>query len=173
MDFNIGKMSSVVFIKSGMWPVAVDEFTKLRDTSAMIAAIKQRYPEHFRHGKIWVYPDASGSASHTSASRSDIELLRESGLKVNAPRANPPIRDRILTCNTLILNAAGERRFMVNTAKCPQLLKTLEQQAYDDKEMPDKTNGLDHLGDAMGYFLHREYSFIHQRAGSGTGVKLY
>jgi hypothetical protein len=173
MDFNIGKMSSVVFIKSGMWPVAVDEFTKLRDTAAMIAAIKQRYPEHFRQGKIWVYPDASGSASHTNASKSDIELLREARLKVNAPKSNPPIRDRILTVNTLILNAAGERRFMVNTTKCPQLLKTLEQQAYDDKEMPDKSNGLDHLGDAMGYFLHREYSFIHQRAGSGTKVMLY
>lgn len=173
LDFNVGKMAAVVFVKEGQWPIAVDEFFKLRDTSAMIAAIKQRYPEHYRKRQICLYPDASGSASHTNASKSDIELIREAGLKVNAPRANPPIRDRILTVNVLILNSLGDRRFLVNTKRCPELLRTLEQQSYDDKEMPDKSNGLDHIGDAMGYFLHRDYSFIHQRAGTSTGIKLY
>jgi len=172
-DFNINKMASVVFVKDGQWPCAVDEFTKLRDTAAMIAAIKQRYPEHARKGMIWIYPDASGGSHHTNASKSDIELIREAGLKVNSPPANPPIRDRILTVNTLILNARGERRFGVNVAKCPNLVKTLTQQGYDDNGYPDKTTELDHLGDAMGYFLHRDYSFIHQRAGSGTGINLY
>jgi hypothetical protein len=173
LDFNVGKMAACVFVKDGQWPIAVDEFFKLRDTGAMISAIKQRYPEHFRKSNIWIYPDASGSASHTNASKSDIELIREAGLKVNAPRSNPPIRDRILTVNVLILNSLGDRRFKVNTKKCPELVKTLEQQSYDDKEMPDKSNGLDHMADAMGYFLHREYSFIHQRAGSGTKIMLY
>lgn len=173
LDFNVGKMAAVVFVKDMQWPMAVDEFFKLRDTSAMIAAIKQRYPEHCRKGQVCLYPDASGSASHTNASKSDIELIREAGLKVNAPRANPPIRDRVLTVNVLILNSLGDRRFKVNLKKCPELLRTLEQQSYDDKEMPDKSNGLDHIGDAMGYYLHRDYSFIHQRAGSGTGIRVY
>lgn len=172
-DFNVGKMASVVFVKDGQWPIAVDEFTKLRDTQTAIAAIKQRYPDHFSKGNIWIYPDASGSNRHTSASKSDIELIREAGLKVNAPSANPPIRDRILTVNTLILNGKGDRRFKVNIQKCPELVKTLMQQSYDDNGVPDKSTGLDHMGDAMGYFLHREYSFIHQRAGSGTGIKIY
>jgi hypothetical protein len=172
-DFNVGRTSAVVHVLDGDWPRAVDEFHKVRDTASLIEGIKSRYPSHLQRGMITVYPDASGGNRHTSASRSDIELLREAGLRVDAPRANPPIKDRILSMNTMFRNAKGERRYLVNTKKCKEYTRCLEQQSYTEDGLPDKTSQLDHLLDAAGYFVHRRYSFIHQRAGSGTGVKIY
>lgn len=173
VDFNINKMASVVHVIDGKAPIAVDEFYRVRDTVTLISNIKQRYPEHYQKGRIWIYPDASGANRHTSASKSDVELLREAGLKVNCRASNPPIRDRILTMQTMFLNAKGERRYLVNVSKCPEYTKCLTQQGYDEKGLPDKTKDEDHLPDAAGYFIYSQYSFIHQRAGSGTGIKIY
>jgi len=148
MDFNVTKMAAVVFVKREGWPHAVAEFTKIFDTPAMIKAIKARYPSN----RIFIYPDASGaSRKSVSASHSDIDLLRQAGFNVMVNNTNPAVKDRILSINTLICNGKGERRFKVNIWECKNLVETLETQAYDDGE-PDKTSGLDHIGDAAGYF---------------------
>ena len=52
--------------------------------------------------------------------------------------------------------------------------RMLELQSYDEKSGdPDKQNGYDHLNDALGYLVYREFNIIHARAGRRTGIRIY
>jgi len=153
MDFNVGRMSAVVFVLRDGLPRAVDELTNLLDTPAMIAAIKSRYEGH----AIFVYPDASGGGRRSNnASESDIALLRAARFSVFAPSSNPPVKDRVLAMNQMI-HSEGVRKLLVNVDRCPGFVEALEKQAYDKNGEPDKTSGMDHLNDAAGYMIHYRF----------------
>ncbi|HET8792076.1 MAG TPA: terminase family protein [Modicisalibacter sp.] len=154
MDFNVQNMSAVVHVIRDGDPIAVNEFTGVFDTPAMIELLKDKYPEH----KLTVYPDASGKGRKTvDASTNDLALLRQAGFRVEVDNANPSVRDRVLAMTGMLANAKGERRYRVNVKRCPEYTACLEQQAYDKHGAPDKTQGLDHAPDAAGYFIHRMY----------------
>lgn len=152
MDFNVGEMSAVIHVKRNKRPVAVAEITGGYDTPDMIQTIKTRFPGH----GIYIYPDASGDARKpVDASKTDISLLKTAGFSVIAPRKNPPVRDRINA-----MNAQFKQGYLVNTDRCVMYTRCLEQQAYDKNGAPDKKQGLDHLPDAGGYFIHKDYPLI-------------
>ena len=170
MDFNVGKMSAVVFVLREGDPHAVDELTGLLDTPAMIASIKARYEGH----AIFVYPDASGnSRKSNNASESDIALLRAARFTVLVAPSNPAVKDRVLAMNQMIcstvdapaitlgLEMRGDkqvvRRLRVNPDRCPMFVEGLEKQAYDKNGEPDKASGFDHTNDAGGYFVFYKY----------------
>jgi len=163
MDFNVGKMAAVVHVKRGGNPHAVDELVDRYDTPDMIQAIKERYwpyvdGQYQKKHQIRVYPDSSGGGRRTvNASETDIQLLEQAGFMVSAPKANPPVRNRINSMNAMFCNAMGERRYFVNDDKCPTYADNLEQQAYNEQGEPDKKSGKDHSPDAGGYFIHRDY----------------
>lgn len=161
MDFNVNNMSAIIFVNRNGFPHAVAELTKKRDTPAMIAAIKAKYPNH----EIYIYPDASGGAHKTvDASTSDIALLQQAGFTVLNNPANPLVKDRVLSMNIVICTGeANIRRLMVNPDACPAFADGLEKQAYNDKGEPDKTSGLDHAVDAGGYFICFRYPVLHGR----------
>lgn len=153
MDFNVGRMSAVVHVLRGDDPHAVMEHTGLLDTPAMAAMLKARYQGH----KILVYPDASGaSRKSNNASESDLAILRAAGFGVRANPSNPRVKDRVLSVNKL-LHSDGARRYRVNPETCPELVESLEKQAYDKHGEPDKSGGLDHVIDAAGYFIAYRY----------------
>ncbi|MBL1176881.1 phage terminase large subunit [Pantanalinema sp. GBBB05] len=161
MDFNVGKMAAVVHVLRTGLPRAVDEFVGLADTPAMIAAIKARYPEHDRQRLITIYPDAAGnSRKTTNASESDIALLRQAAFTVTVDASNPAVKDRINAMNGAFCNAKGDRRYLVNTLRCPRYTEALEQQVWKDGE-PDKSQGHDHLNDSAGYFIMKVLPVIH------------
>ncbi len=149
LDFNVNNMSAVVAVTRNGDPMVLDELAGIRDTPTMIVALKARYGGQ----SITVYPDASGG-SHKSvnASLSDIVLLRAAGFTVLAHPSNPAVKDRILAVNQMIHNQ-GKRRLLVNADRCPSVVEGLERQAYNKSGEPDKTSGLDHLNDALGYFI--------------------
>ncbi|MEO0376334.1 MAG: terminase, partial [Cyanobacteria bacterium P01_A01_bin.17] len=152
MDFNVGRMSSVIHVKRDGNPHAVDEITNGLDTPHMCRMLKEKYPGRM----IYVYPDASGgSRKSVNASTTDIKILTDAGFKVRAKKKNPPIRDRINS-----MNAGFEKSYKVSIEGCPEYVRCLEQQAYDKRGEPDKTQDLDHLPDAGGYFMHYEYPLI-------------
>lgn len=154
MDFNVMNMTGIVCVIRDDQPMALEELTGVRDTPAMIQALKDRFPNR----RITVYPDASGGSAHTNnASVSDLGLLRAAGFTVRVPAANPRIRARVVSVNAMICNAKGKRRLLVNPYGCPKLTEALEKQAYDDNGMPDKTTGFDHPPDALGYFIHNRF----------------
>lgn len=160
MDFNVGKMAAAVFVMRENWPHGVDEFTGYLDTPAMIAAIKGRYSSH----RVFVYPDASGNnRKSNNASESDISLLRAAGFTVLVNNQNPAVKDRIMSVNAMI-NKDGIRRLKINQNKCPGLVESLEKQAYDKNGEPDKASGLDHLNDALGYFIVYKFPIVSRQA---------
>ena len=150
IDFNVTNMSAIVCVKRGRYPCAVTELLKIFDTPAMIAAIKAKYP----HNRIFVYPDASGGARKSqNASETDINLLEKAGFIVCNDNKNPYVRDRVLAMNGMICNGNMQRKLLVNIKACPVLTQCLEKQSYDKNGEPDKSNGLDHPLDALGYFI--------------------
>lgn len=166
MDFNVGKMSAKVHVKRGGLPRCVLEVVDAYDTPDMIDRLKSLLWE-YRNGdynkirQVYIYPDASGdSRKTTDASKTDISLLKQAGFKIKAPKANPPVKDRINSMNAMFLNAAGERRYLVNTHTCPSYADSLEQQAWNENGEPDKSSGFDHGNDAGGYFINYEYPIV-------------
>lgn len=151
MDFNVNKMSAVIHVKRGSTWHAVNEFFKLADTPAMIEKIKEVYADA---RKIYVYPDSSGhNTSSKSASVSDHSLLEDAGFSVVVDGVNPAVRDRLVSMNSAFFNAKEQTSYYVNTELCPEYTACLEQQTYAKNGEPDKTNDLDHLPDAGGYFI--------------------
>lgn len=154
MDFNVLKMAAVVYVIRDNLPHAVDELVGVRDTPTMVQLLKERYPNH----QIVIYPDAAGQAtSSKNSSESDHSILRQAGFKVLVNGTNPAIKDRLNATNSMILNGQGERKYFVNPLRCPELVSALEQQIYDKFGMPDKASGVDHVLDAMGYFISYKY----------------
>jgi len=53
------------------------------------------------------------------------------------------------------------------------LIECLELQSWTEKGDPDKEAGHDHMVDALGYVVWREFNMLHANAGRGTGIRLY
>jgi hypothetical protein len=108
-----------------------------------------------------IYPDASGAnTTSTNASESDLSILRQAGFRIEVNSSNPAVKDRVNAYNAMILNAAGERRFRINTDACPVTTEALEQQVWGLDGAPDKKSGFDHPNDANGYFIVRRWPIV-------------
>lgn len=150
IDFNVNVMATTVGIMEHNSYYIIEELSGSKNTESLIKLIKSRYPGR----EIHAYPDCSGSADKSSASISDIAQLQQAGFKVFAKRKNPPVKDRVASVNGLLCNSEGQRRLFVNVRQCPQVTKGLEQQGYDKNGQPDKSSGLDHYMDSVGYPVH-------------------
>ena len=150
LDFNVGGTCATVCLIDGNVPIAVDEFVS-HDTYDFVSNLA-RYGDR----RIVVFPDASGRNSSTNATLSDIGLIEKAGYQIDAPAANPAIRDRINAVNSLLAHG----RVMINTNKCPELTHALESQGYDKNGAPEKSNehpALDDRTDNFGYFINRKW----------------
>jgi hypothetical protein len=168
IDFNIGNMNAVIAIRTQNKLLFIDEIAKAHDTDALAQEIRRRYP----HRRIYVYPDASGAARSTNATQTDIQILESYGMSNQSPKANPPIRDRVAAVQALLENGKGEIRMQID-ASCRRLIECLELQSYNEKGEPDKEGGYDHMNDAAGYLVWREFNPLQAGAGRGTGVRVY
>ena len=156
VDFNVGKMSAVVFCKPTIQEdgkrllQVVDELIGYADTPALIEAISERFPKN----KITVFPDAAGKGRNTvGATTSDHKLLKAAGFSVRVLPSNPLVKDRVQSVNKLY----EERRLLINTETCPDTTEATEQQVYDKNGKPDKRMDLDHPLDAKGYRICRDF----------------
>jgi len=152
LDFNVGGTCATIWIIEGGKPIAVNEFV-CHDTQDFILTIS-RYRMMGR--KITVYPDASGRARSTNASLTDVQMIEQAGFNVDAPDANPMIRNRVNCVNALL----SHDRMLVNTDACPLLTNALETQGYDAKGEPEKFAdhpAIDDWTDGAGYFLNRRF----------------
>ena len=168
LDFNIGNMNAVIGIVQDQKLLIFDEISGSHDTDSIAQEIKARYPMN----KIYVYPDASGGNRSTNASQTDIQILEGYGFSNQSPRSNPPVRDRISAVQALLCNGKGESRFQIH-ASCRKLIESMELQSYTEKGEPDKESGYDHMADAVGYLIWREFNPLFARAGRPTGIRIY
>jgi hypothetical protein len=168
VDFNVGNMSAVIAVRLGSGLLVIDEIAGAHDTDALAQEIRRRHPQQ----QIYVYPDASGGSRSTNASQTDIQILESYGMSNQSPRSNPPVRDRVAAVQALLENGKGQVRLQV-AERCKRVIECLELQCYSDKGEPDKDAGFDHMNDALGYLVWREFNPLHAGAGRGTGVRLY
>ena len=171
IDFNVSNTNAVVCVRDGNKLVIIDEIVKAHDTDGLAQEIVRRYPNR----KIQVFPDASGSqrSTNANASRTDISILESYGFTNMSPRSNPAIKDRVQTLQNLLCNSKGESRLEVSP-RVHRVIECLELQSWDEKtQQPDKLNGFDHMNDALGYCVYREFSILYARAGSRTGIRIY
>lgn len=164
MDFNVMKMAAVVHVMRDGKPHAVKEFVDIYDTPTMCTVLKDAYPtvEAF-----YVYPDASGrNSSSKSYSETDFAILEREGFEIISDSKNPAVKDRVQAMNAMFCNAKGERNYFVNVAECPHYVDALEQQVYNERGEPDKKAGLDHVTDAPGYFIVREFPIERHQFGN-------
>jgi hypothetical protein len=168
VDFNVGNMSAVIAVRLGSSLLVVDEISGAHDTDALAQEVVRRYPNR----RIYAYPDASGGNRSTNASQTDVQILESYGMSNQSPRANPPVRDRVAAVQALLENGKGQVRLQVS-ATCKRLIECLELQSYTDKGEPDKDAGFDHMNDALGYLVWREFNPLHAGAGRGTGIRIY
>jgi len=168
VDFNIGNMSAVIGVRLGNELFLVDEISKAHDTDAMAQAIQSCAQGR----KVYVYPDASGGNRSTNASRTDIQILESYGFSNQSSKSNPAVRDRVASVQAVLENGKGEVRLQV-APHCKRTIECLELQSYTERGEPDKDAGYDHMNDALGYLVWREFNPLHRNAGRGTGVRLY
>ena len=167
-DFNVGNSNAVIGVRLGEKLLLIDEISGAHDTDAMAQEIQRRADGR----PVYIYPDASGGNRSTNASRTDIQILESYGFSNQSPKANPPIRDRVASVQALLENGKGQVRLQV-AASCKRTIECLELQSYTEAGDPDKDAGYDHMNDALGYLVYRDFSMLHARAGRGTGIRLY
>jgi hypothetical protein len=153
MDFNVDPMTAVLAVRVADQLHIIDEI-ELGDsnTELMAGEIKRRYKSR----PVVVYPDPSGRARKTSApvGRTDFALLSNAGFDVRAPRHASPVVDRINTVQAALKTADGRRRLFINR-NCKNLIRALDGLTYLNNQ-PDKSGGLDHITDALGYLIMGE-----------------
>lgn len=157
MDFNVGKMAAVVYVRRETGWHAVAELKDLFDTPDMIKVIQEKWQNEKSKHRIYIYPDASGGSRKTvDASKSDIALLEQAGFFVRVNPSNPRVKDRVMAVNKKF----EKNELFVNARLCPTVAKSLEQQAYDGNGEPDKRSGHDHPNDAAGYPIVYEFPIV-------------
>lgn len=159
IDFNVTPITCVIGCKVGDQLHILDEIAiDNSNTTELSLEIKKRYPNH----KIRAYPDPAGRARKTSAAGgvTDFTILEEAGFSVIAPAKHPAVADRINEVQAMLCNAVGERRLFIHP-KCTFMIKCLDGLTYKkDTSQPDKSMGLDHMVDALGYLVHSEFPII-------------
>ncbi len=158
MDFNINPMTAVIAQTAGDQCQVIDEIV-LPDsnTQEMMQEINRRYAG--RHGVV--HPDPTGVARKTSApvGQNDFALIKQAGWPVYKPKAYSVV-DRITNVNTMLCNAKGQRRLLI-APKCKQLIRALDTLTYKEgTKVPDKSTGLDHITDALGYLIASAFPMV-------------
>jgi phage terminase large subunit len=146
VDFNITNMNAVIHIKRDRNFYAVGEIAKAYNTQSICEQLKVMYPNH----NITINPDASGNARNSNSTATDFSIFKKAGFKVDAPRKNPKVQERVNSLNL----AFETKQYFIDDTACPIYAESLEKQSYKDG-VPDKTSGYDHITEAGGYSIYR------------------
>jgi len=148
IDFNVHPMSAVVAQK------VIDEVQVLdaielheSNTEKLAAYLKVKYADR----RLIGHPDPSGQF-RTSKGKTDWQILEKYNIKCKGPNAQPPVNDRINNVESNLRTADDTTRLKIHP-RATALIKSLEGQVYNDSGEPDKSGGLDHMNDALGYML--------------------
>jgi hypothetical protein len=164
VDFNAGiNATAIAFVDPASKAIyIVDEVFGQRDTTTLIAYLKQKYS----HRKMILMCDASGNRGTIS----EVSLFTNANFDTsNVERSNPLIEMRVASVNSKLRNSMDQRTLFVNDRVCKHVVQTLEQQGYVNGK-PDKGRGLDHMADAIGYMVWKLFPI---RSRSSGQVQVY
>lgn len=169
MDFNVNPMTATL---SHIYGDELHQFGEIylphSNTPQMIEELES-YGEGWsgtgkkiKRGQIIIYPDSTGRAMKSSATRSDIGLLEKAGFEVRAKSANPREKDRVMSMNCIMKSAAGKVRYYVNPKTCPKTIRDYNKVGRENdgrikKDKDAMVGGLTHISDGQGYCVY--YNF--------------
>jgi hypothetical protein len=166
MDFNVNPMTAVVAQKiGGQCHVSAEIVLPNSNTFEMMQELLIRYPQQ----RGVVHPDPSGTARKTSAAvgQTDHAIIRQAGWQVHSLKPYP-IVDRINSVNAMFENANRQRRLFIDRS-CKTLIRALDGLTYKaDSHLPDKSSGLDHAADALGYLIMGVFPMIRDEVSITT-----
>lgn len=167
MDFNVDPMTAVIsqIHRDGEGRKQIQVHDELympnSTTFEMVAELKNRYPKR----KIIVYPDASGASRKSSSTNTDHDILKKAGFDLVTDKSNPRIADRVNEVQASFLSADKTSKLFIDP-KCKNLKKSMAGLTYKEgTTLPDKSGGLDHMADALGYMVHQIFPLVSKDAG--------
>jgi len=172
-DFNVSVMAGVLGSRVGDTLHIWDEISVTQsNTDEVCAMLRQRFPDR----KIVAYPDPTGSARKTSsAGRTDHDIIRRAGFSCISPKAPWAVKDKINSTNWMIRTAAGHLKLFVHP-RCKNTIKALKNVTYKqgaEDYVIDKAAGIEHWTDGLGYLILGAFNPMYERAGKGTGIRIY
>ena len=172
-DFNVSVMAGVLGSRVGDTLHIWDEISvKQSNTDEVCAMLKQRFPDR----KIVAYPDPTGSARKTSAAgRTDHDIIRRAGFDCVSPKAPWAVKDKINATNWMIRTADGHLKLFVHP-RCKNTIKALKNVTYKqgaEDYVIDKSANIEHWTDGLGYLILGAFNPMYERAGKGTGIRIY
>jgi phage terminase large subunit len=172
-DFNVSVMAGVLASKVGDTLHIWDEVAvKQSNTDEVCAMLKQRFPD--RH--IVAYPDPTGSARKTSAAgETDHGIIRKYGFSCISPKHPWAVKDRLNATNYLIRTAAGDIRLFIHP-RCKNTIKGLKNVTFKEGAedfVVDKTAGIEHWCDGLGYLILSAMNQVKPWKAGGTSWRVY
>jgi hypothetical protein len=167
LDFNVHPMSVVIAVRAGDECHVLESWELPSSNTEEVAA---ELHARFKLKRVVVCPDPSGRARKTSAAvgQTDFTILQRYGFTVRAPNAAPAVADRINAVQAMLSSANGRRRLRIHP-KATALVRGLDGLTYkQDTSQPDKSLGLDHITDALGYLIWREFNLLENRKATTT-----
>lgn len=161
MDFNINPMTATLGVKRG------DEYHVFQALELMTSNTEEM-AKHIRdyageRRPVHVCPDPSGRSRRSSAQRdtTDFTILESHGHFVDAPFKAPLVTDRINNTQSNLGSSDGRRRVRIHPTGGAALGRALDGLTYkEDTNLVDKSSGMDHLPDALGYVLWQEFNLL-------------
>jgi hypothetical protein len=175
MDFNVHPMCAVVgqVIPNGKVHVLDEIVLDDANTLAACRAFLERVEtwKLDRPHRLWLDGDATGDNRHSSASRTDWQIVRDFLRGYNwlfevtdrVGRENPSVKDRTNCVNALLKNQLGQHRLPIDP-RCKELIRDLEQVLWKTDAHGNRARELDksdwrrtHTSDALGYMIAQQF----------------
>jgi hypothetical protein len=169
IDFNVAPMAATFWnLLSGDRLQAFDEICikDNADTYILARLIKEKVGTD----GVVLFPDPAGNQRKTSATKTDIQILRDEGFEdIRYKKSIKSVKEQLLAVNSFF----GKNRIRLDRDKCREAIKDLEQCALlegtndIDKSDPKRTHWLDGIKN----MIHYEFPVV-QGAGGWREVAI-
>ena len=166
MDWNVDPLCAVIWQKYTQKPCirVVQEIALYHrgEGDLMTQRMCDEIRRKFKNREYYAYPDATGTARHSSAQYSDIDIVRRNGIRVLVKHINPRVVNRVNALN----NSLSKGDILIDKS-CKMLIGDLEKVTNKEGSRDiDKSNkGLTHMSDAFGYSVDWEFPVIKPSIG--------
>ena len=173
-DFNINPMSWAMSQDvEGIDYFFAEHTSHTRMTTAEhMEAFCARFKSHpTKH--LFVYGDAAGRSGSVHSLKSNYEIIKSIAnnhgwqVVLQITRSNPPVLDRLEVTNKRFYDWAfgGKSWVKINPDKCPDLVNSLEQTRRKGDGV-DKSENVEHISEAIGYYFSYKHPIKKQVVGS-------
>jgi len=138
-DFNVNPITAAMGSVVGNQSVHIFHEIWMEHSNTFELAEKLVEVNH----NMVIYPDATGAARKTSATKTDHQILRDANLTVKTRRSNPAVKDRYNNTNRWLANG-----WLKIDPKCEKLIADFDKMTHDNRD-PE----ISHISDALGYML--------------------